>query len=34
MTPSDPQSELEPLRARNRELEAENARLKAELALK
>jgi transposase len=34
MKPSDPQSELEQFRARNRELEAENARLRAELVLK
>jgi transposase len=34
MKPSDPQRELEQLRARNRELEENNARLQAELALK
>src|SRR5512140_2415792 len=34
MNPSDLQSELEQLRARTRELEADNARLQAELALK
>ena len=34
MKPSDRQSQWEQLRARNRELEADNARLQAELALK
>lgn len=34
MNPSDPQGELEQLLARNRQLEADNARLQAELALK